>query len=459
MPTFIRRSEMPGPAEALFAWHARPGAFERLSPPWQPVRVLSRTGGIAPGDTVRLALGPGPLALPWLARHGQMEPGRSFSDEQVSGPFASWTHVHRCLPLDGDRSTLEDEVRYTLPLGPLGALAGGGFVASELTRMFRFRHTQTRRDLERHRAVADRGSLRVAISGASGLIGAALAAFLSTGGHEVLRLVRHPAREPGEIQWDPARGTIDAARLEGLDAVVHLAGENIGGGRWSEARKASILNSRVQGTRTLANAIAGLAAPPRVFLSASAIGAYGDRGDAPISEADAPGTGYLADVCAAWEAAADPARDAGVRVVHPRFGVVLSPRGGALEKLLLPFRLGAGGVVGSGRQVMSWVALDDVVGALHFLLFADGLSGPVNVTAPGPVTNAEFTRTLGRVLHRPTIAPLPALAVKGIFGEMGDALLLEGARVLPAKLTAAGFAFVAPDLEGAFREMLGAWDD
>jgi uncharacterized protein (TIGR01777 family) len=298
--------------------------------------------------------------------------------------------------------------------------------------------------------------MRVLVSGASGLLGSALVPTLSADGHTVTRLVRSAPR-PGqaEIPWNPAARSIGTPALEGLDAVVHLAGDNIASGRWTAAKKASIRNSRVQGTTVLCEALAQLVKPPTVLLSASAIGYYGDRGETTLREESPPGTGFLADVCQAWEAATAPAAQRGIRVVHLRFGMVLSPAGGALAKMLTPFRLGLGGVVGTGKQYMSWIALDDVLGAIHHALRTETLQGPVNVVAPSAVTNQAFTTTLGKVLRRPTRLPLPAFTVRLMFGEMGDALLLASTRVAPVRLMASGYTFQYPALEQALQHLLG----
>ena len=298
--------------------------------------------------------------------------------------------------------------------------------------------------------------LRVVVTGASGLVGGALAAALVASGHRVDRVGRRPPR-PGstDIQWDPARGLLDPRRLEGADAVVHLAGESIAAGRWTEAAKARIRDSRVGGTRLLAGALAGLDRRPRVLVSASAVGYYGDRGAEPLAEDSPPGTGFLAEVARAWEAAADPVRAAGIRVVHPRLGLVLAREGGALPRMVRPFRLGLGGVIGGGAQYWSWIALADVVRVIELALTLERLAGPVNAVAPQPVTNREFTRVLGRVLGRPTVLPLPAPAVRLLMGEMGQALLLASARVLPRRLERAAFRFEHPDLAGALRATLG----
>ncbi len=320
--------------------------------------------------------------------------------------------------------------------------------------MFRNRPSRSREADSRHERVASVGRQRIAITGASGFIGAELSDFLASGGHEILPLVRR-SPQAHEIYWNPRSSEIELERLEGVDVVVHLAGESIAGGRWTPERKAAILESRVKGTRLIAESLARLRQPPRVLVSASGIGYYGDRGDEILTEESAPGSGFLADVCRDWEAATEPARQAGVRVVHMRTGIVLSPRGGALAQMLIPFKLGVGGVIGSGRQWMSWIGLADLIGAYQHAIFTEALEGAVNVTAPNPVTNAEFTRALGRVLGRPTLFPLPEAGVRLLLGELGEALLLEGARVLPRKLLDSGFDFLHPELEAALRSELG----
>jgi uncharacterized protein (TIGR01777 family) len=291
--------------------------------------------------------------------------------------------------------------------------------------------------------------MRVAVSGASGLIGTALTAALSERGHDVLRLVRRPASGPAEIAWDPPGGHVEADKLEGLDAVVHLAGTSIAATRWTDARKGEIRRSRVSGTRTLAEALAATRVKPKAFLSASACGYYGDRGTERVDETSPPGMGFLADVCRAWEAAARPASDAGIRTVALRFGVVLSSHGGALAKMRLPFSLGLGGPIGSGLQGFSWIGRDDVVGAILHLMTNTSVSGPVNVVSPDPVTQREFARALGRALGRPAVIPLPAFAVKIVFGQMGEEALLSGAFVSPAVLSRSGFTWKAPRLDDA----------
>lgn len=279
---------------------------------------------------------------------------------------------------------------------------------------------------------------------------------LRAAGHQVVRLVRDPKQAgAGAVVWNPAKGQLDAAALAGCDAAVNLAGENIAGGRWTDARKHAIHDSRVQATGTLAQALARVAPRPRVLVNASAVGFYGSRGDERLDEASARGSGdFLSAVCRDWEAAARPAADAGIRLVLARFGVILSGSGGALKKMLLPFKLGLGGKIGSGRQWMSWIAIDDVIAGILHGLQNDAVSGPVNFVAPDAVTNAEYTKTLGRVLSRPTLFPMPAFAARLAFGQMGEELLLGSQRVEPKRLVSSGYAFQYPELEAALRHVL-----
>ena len=295
--------------------------------------------------------------------------------------------------------------------------------------------------------------MKIVISGASGLIGTQLVTTLKSSGHEVVQLVRRTAGA-GQIMWDPKSGKLDSASLEGCDAVIHLSGAGIGDKRWSDAYRKEILDSRTATTLLLANTIASLQRKPSVFLSGSAIGIYGARGDEQLTETSAHGTGFLADVCEQWEAAAKPAIDAGVRTVFLRTGIVLSPKGGALKKLLPLFRLGVGGKFGNGKQWQSWISMDDEVASIIHLLTAN-VSGAVNLTAPQPVTNAEFTKVLARVVKRPAIVPVPTFAPKILLGgELADALLFTGQRVMPQALTASGYVFKHSTLESALRSLL-----
>lgn len=298
--------------------------------------------------------------------------------------------------------------------------------------------------------------MRIAVTGSSGLVGSQLTPFLEGGGHEVIRIVRRTPRNDLEVRWEPERGVLDASSLEGIDAVIHLAGEGIADGRWNEAKKRRILETRVEPTKLLARAMASMSNPPKVLVSASAIGYYGDRGDEPLDETSTVGNSFLADVCAGWELATEPAAQAGVRVVNGRIGIVLTPQGGALKPMLLPFKLGAGGVMGNGRQYWSCISLDDLIGSLTHCVLTDSLHGPVNLVCPEPVTNREFTKTLAKVLRRPAFLPMPAFAVRLLLGEMADALILASTRVTPTRLLDSGYSFRHPTVESALRHVLGA---
>lgn len=298
--------------------------------------------------------------------------------------------------------------------------------------------------------------MKVVLTGATGMIGAALAEALSKQGHQVLRLNRQKSAQESQdgIIWDPQAGKIDASQLEGCDAIVHLAGEPVAQ-RWNDEVKSKIRNSRLESTKLLSKTIASLKSPPKVFVCASAIGFYGDRGAEAMTEQSSPGKGFLADLCQEWEKATEAASKTGIRTVNVRIGVVLSTKGGALAKMMPPFLIGAGGNLGSGKQYMSWISLDDVVEVISFAIQNDKISGPVNAVAPNPVTNAEFTKDFGKAIGRPTIFPVPAFGVQLLFGQMADEMLLTGAKVLPSKLESAGFKFRYPQLPEALKHALG----
>lgn len=456
MPQFIKRTQLLSNAQDAFDWHSRSGAFERLSPPFDRVELVEKTGGIEPGSRVRLRVFSGPLPQIWLAEHRQYEPGRSFTDVQVTGPFARWEHRHSFIPTNGG-CVLEDRIDYALPYGLIGSWLGAGFVRRKLDQVFSYRHAVTAHDLAAHFSHLGKGSMKILISGASGLVGTELKNFLAAGGHEVKTLGR--LGKHSDVAWNVERNLLNAAELEGFDAVVHLAGENVAGGRWTPERRKAILNSRVDGTRLLCEALARCKRPPKVLVSASAVGIYGDRGNEELTESSSHGSGFLAAVCRAWEDACQPAIRAGIRVVNLRIGVVLSPRGGALKKMLLPFKLGLGSNLGTGRQWMSWISIDDLVGSIHHVLMTESVRGPVNACSPAAVQQREFARLLGKVLWRPTIRFLPSfmtlIPLWLVFGDMALEVLLGGAKVLPRRLQDSGYVFRHPDLEGALRHVLG----
>ncbi len=443
MITFTKKTRFDHAVSDLFAWHKRPGALERLTPPWERVQILERQGGIDDGGRVRLRVKVGPFWREFVSWHDNYEENRRFRDVAVTSPFRSWTHVHKFADVEGG-SELEDAIEYELPTG-YGFLVAG-MVRRKTERGFAYRHATTRNDLARHAAFAARPRLRVAITGATGMVGRTLSSFLTTGGHTVVPISRGK-------QWDPLENKFDAAMLEGVDAVVHLAGENIAGRRWDDVVKWELVESRVRGTALIADAAARRGV--KTMISASATGYYGNRGDEVLTERSAPGKGFLADLCKRWEIATDRAKHAGVRVVNLRLGVILTSAGGALDKMLFPFRMGAGGRLGSGRQYMPWIGLDDAIYAIHHLLFADGAAGPVLAVADS-ATNRDFTKALGRALHRPTIFPMPAFAARLAFGEVADEALLSSQRCEPVRLREAGFVFQHPKLDDVLKHTLGA---
>ena len=453
--TFQYSSKIDALPEEVFSWHERPGAFERLTPPWENVRVIERTGGIRDGARVVLETKVGPVKQTWIVEHAGYRQGEQFRDIQIKGPFKHWEHTHRFSLEGGTDTLLEDEIEYELPSGELGRFFGGWFVRNKLKRIFRYRHETTARDIEAHQRYRSE-PLTVLISGSSGFVGSELMHFLQGGGHQTYRLVRSRAKCSDRCAyWNPDKNEIELTDLPPIDAVVHLAGENVASGRWTAEKKRRIKESRAHGTRMLSEALVQLPNPPKTLVSASAIGFYGSRRDEELDETSSSGSGFLAEVCREWEAATEPARAAGIRVTNMRIGAVLSPRGGVLERMLPPFLIGAGGPLGSGEHYMSWVALDDVLDIVYCALTNETLQGPINTVSPNPLTNKAFTKVLGDVLNRPTILPAPKTALRILFGEFIDEGVLSSSRVVPKKLIDAGFSFRYPDLEDALRHVLG----
>lgn len=461
---------LPVKAEVAYAWHEHSSAFNRLSPAWDRTEMLS-TQGIREGGQAVIAL-PAPWGrLLWTAEHFDVRRGREFSDRQLSGPFYSWLHRHSFAALTEHTCELHDDLEYELPLSPLSDVVAGWFVRSQLSRMFAYRQRILCNDLSfwqslsatnRSAAQTVEGNrpMRILLTGSGGMIGKELAAFLSMGGHQVIGLSRQGRDPQTNVQWDLTESSpINAAALldgRPLDAVIHLAGEGIADKRWSAAQKQRLEKSRVQATENLIAGLAAMKLSPRVFISASGIGYYGDAGDTVLNESSPRGEGFLAELAERWEASSQKAAALlSARCVQLRMGAVLTARGGALQKMLLPFQLGLGGRLGNGRQWMSWVALDDVLYATAFALQNENISGPVNLVSPEHVTNAEFSKTLGRVLQRPAVLPAPSFALRVALGEMAEDLLLASQRAMPQALLDAGFAFRFARLEDALRHTLG----
>jgi len=456
---FISRVRIPAPVHEVFSWHSRPGAIQRLSPPWDPLRIISVSNGILPGSRVVMSLQAGPVPFTWEALHTRYEKNRLFEDIQVRGPFSSWTHVHAFFEDEKRCTLLEDRISYALPFHPMGTFVLNRLVEEKLSRIFNFRHKTTMDDILFHRAYDLKPGTRFLVSGASGMIGSSLVPFLTTAGYRVWRLVRRradPAKN--EIFWDPAKAKIDAKLLEDFDAVIHLSGENIGRGRWTNEKKKRIIESRVMPTLLLAETMAGLKKPPMVFISASAIGFYGNRSGI-LSEENGPGEDFISDVCKKWEAAAKPAINAGIRTVFPRIGVVLHPAGGALKKMLPLFSIGLGGRIGHGRQFMSWIGMDDVLSAMVHITARPEIRGPVNLVSPLAVTNEHFAHTLARVLRRPLGPPVPEALITALFGEMGKETVLSSTRVRPKVLMDTGYTFRHPELKQMLCHVLGRYQE
>ena len=445
------------PRPEVFDWFERKGSFRRLMPPWEVAEEVRADETLEDGAQRIFRFPMGPIKMTWVAEHLGYQPPEKFEDIMKKGPFRSWHHVHRFIEKDGG-TVVHDEVDYKLPMGVLGRIFGSRNVRNRLNRMFRARENRLIRDLERHSDFKHLDRKRILLAGASGLIGKQLAAFLDTGGHEIWRLVRRtPVAGQNEIQWDPSKGTIDNSAIEGFDIVIHLGGAGIGDRRWTKSRMVLIEKSRTESTGLLARTLASLKQKPEVFLVASAIGWYGNRGDEILDEQSEAGTGFLPETCLAWEASADAARQAGIRTIHARTGVVLDASGGALEKMLLPAKMGAGGPIGFGRQWFSWISMDDQIYALHHLVMSTNTEGAYNITSPEPLQQKNFAKALGRVLRRPAFMPTPPFAIWFLYGKMGVALTTESQRVMPTRLTEEGYRFQHQDAESALRDALGKW--
>jgi uncharacterized protein len=473
--SFIRTTHINGiSSNELFAWHIREGAFERLNPPWQQFKVIERKGNIKSNGTVKIKMKiAGPIHTTWLVKHSDYNEGKQFRDSQIKGLFSSWTHTHLFNSFENSSSTLDDHIEYSLPGGMLSERIALPLINKKLNQMFGYRHRLTRDDLLVHATVNKiRGNDRpmtIGITGSSGFLGSSLISFLTTGGHKVTRLMRHRPTSDNDklnlenvksIQWNPSSSSYtDRPSLNDnnkqMDAVVNLAGENIFG-RWTREKKRKISDSRVNTTKSLCKLLSSLDKPPKVLVSASATGYYGDRGDEMLTEESQSSVGFLSDVCSSWEEATKIAKESGIRVVNLRIGIVLSSSGGMLSKILPPFKLGLGGRIGNGNQYMSWIGLDDLLGLILYTVADESMSGPVNAVSPNPVTNADFTTTLGMVLSRPTKFAIPESIIKLSLGaELANAAILSSSRVIPKRLIKTGYKFRFPYLKSVLRHTLG----
>ncbi|TWT82783.1 Epimerase family protein [Planctomycetes bacterium CA13] len=455
--TYCVSTRLPVSKQQAFAYHERRGALQRLTPPWESVSIERSDCSLTVGSRVVLRTSLFGLPLRWIAEHTEYDPPNRFADTQISGPFASWDHSHHFHSVgnvesvgNGETSTLTDSIRYRLPVGAIGHFFGSGIARRKIESMFAYRHRITRDDL----ALVDsypNEKQTIAISGSHGLVGSKMMTLLKLFGHETKRIVRGSPSVDSIAAWQNDQ---QANRLSEVDAVVHLAGEPIASRRWNDEVKKRIRDSRVIRTRQLCESLARLDKKPRVLVCASATGIYGDRGDEILDERSEPGSDFLASVASEWESACQPAIDAGIRVVSARFGLILSPHGGALQKMLLPAKF-AGGSLGSGKQWWSWISLDDVLGAIYHVIMKSEIVGPINFVSQNPITNADFARTLGRVLNRPAMFPAPAFALRIALGEMADALLLASTRIHATALEQSGYRYRFTDLEETLRYSLG----
>ncbi len=471
-------SVIESPPAEVFAYHARPGALNRLLPPWDQQRLIRSEHSLAPGSQVEVEVRVAGWPTTIVARHEQLEPPHFFSDRQLAGPFRSWYHEHRFEPVAGDSqlTRLMDRIAYELPGGVVGQALGGSYARWKFETTFAYRHRMTSLDvqLERQLRAAEGGPARgrkVAVSGSHGLIGAGVVDLLRVLGYQVIRLERpiktsvHRRASVGRVSvgdtaslsstpWDPQEGLLRPEDLEGVDAVIHLAGVGIADQRWSSGFRETLWSSRVDATRRLAEQLQRLANPPRAFIAASAIGIYGHVPDGEVDENSPPSHDFLGQLATHWEQASNGLAGAGIRVAHGRLGIVLSPRGGALAKTLPLFRWGLGGRIGSGQQYWSWISQEDAVAALVWLAFHPSSRGPYNLTA-GYVTNLEFTRALAEVVHRPACLPVPASFLRWGLGEMAEPLLLSSLRANSRRLLETGYRLRQPELRIALRQMLG----
>ncbi len=457
MYQFKWQTETPCSRDVTFAWFEHRGSFRRLMPPWEVAEDVHADDSLEVGSQRIFRFPMGPIKMTWIAEFTEYDPPHKFQDIMAKGPFKRWKHSHIFTETE-QGCLIDDDVEYQVPFGRFGHFFAGRGIRKRLTRMFRARELRLQRDLERHLEFSNQPRKRILIAGSSGLIGTQLTAFLDTGGHEVWRLVRRPTIDGHcEIEWHPEDGQIDSSMIEGFDVVIHLGGEGIGDKRWSKKRKKLILESRVKSTSLLSKTLTELENKPDLFIVASAIGWYGNRGDEELDENSDIGDGFLPEICKQWEASTDLAEEGGIRTIHLRTGIVLDATGGALSKMLLPAKMAAGGPIGRGRQWMSWISMDDEIYAIHHLMMNPNSSGAYNLVSPKPIQQKFFAKTLGKVLRRFAFIPTPPFAIRLLFGEMGVALTTESQRVNPNRLLESGYSFQHEELELALRDCLGKW--
>lgn len=451
---YKKKTGINAPVDRVFKWHARDGAIIRLTPPWAPLKMISRKGsGIDKGVKVVFQIKIAGIPMKWKARHIEYKKNEIFKDIQVKGPFSVWEHTHRFTPEGEGRTVMSDEVKFKLPFGWLSR-PFYRYAKKEIDRMFQYRHRVLRYDLERH--VDESRKKRILISGASGTIGRALVAFLKTCGHDVVRLVRNRSGlKKDKLYWNPERGQLDLSNAGTFDVVINLNGIDISRGRWTNRQKRRIIASRTYPTSLLVEKMSQLKRKPELFMSSSAIGYYGDGGDVQFTEKSENGACFIAKVCRRWENQSRKAQRVGIRTVQLRIGIVLTPAGGALARMAAPFKMGCGVRIADGRQYMSWISMDDLLSGMLHIINTPKICGPVNLTAPNPVTNRVFSKTLAGIFSRKVYFWLPKFVAVILWGQMGKETLLASANVKPEKLMDHGYEFQHTTLGTALKDVLG----
>lgn len=454
---FIKSTEIPGTNKDAFDYHSREGALERLVPPWSILRVISHAENIKDGAISTFKVSLGPINFKWIAVHFGYLQDRQFQDKMVKGPLQSWIHTHSFIPTAKGHCIMEDKIAYSPPFGKLGPILLNNTIQNNLNQLFHYRHRILSNDINLWKLAGRSKGQKILITGSHGLIGSSLIPLLTAAGeHKITRLRRTSSdrNNPNShsIVWDPDNDKVNLKELEGFDVVIHLAGENIFG-RWTDSKKHKILESRVKSTRLLCDSLIKLTNPPPTLVCASATGFYGNQGNEVLTEESKPGFGFLSEVCRKWEESTEIARGAGIRVVNTRFGVVLTPKGGMLHKLLALSRFGLGLRFGDENQHISWVSVEDAIGSIFYSIINSSIRGPINVVSPNPVTNLEFSRTLARIVKSKIMLPISQKVARIMLGELADALITP--RVVPNKLSSAGYKFVNPDLEDTLRLLLG----
>tara|TARA_A100001037_G_scaffold210093_1_gene188291 strand:- start:1710 stop:3104 length:1395 start_codon:yes stop_codon:yes gene_type:complete len=454
---YTKTSSVHVSADTCFKWHAAKGAFARLNPPFAPVEILEEPDELKAGAEVLIRV-PTPLpffGIKWRLTHPEYVEGEYFRDTQVKGPFKSWEHTHNFKDLDKNTSEMKDVLKFALPLGILGRIFGAPIVKKQLSALFNYRHTILNLDMETLKN--NNESLNILISGSSGLIGSALIPYFTTQGHTVTRLLRSEGEKSEGIEyWDYENRTTTIDSNQKFDVVIHLGGVNLAGGRWTNKRKDQMLKSRTDSTSFLSEIITSLKTPPKVFLCASAVGIYGTTNANPRDEDSDVGNLYSSMIVDEWEKATKRVSDAGIRVVNLRFGMVLSPLGGALKKFVLPAKMGVGGKLGNGKNLISWISMEDVLGVVTHCVTNEAISGPLNVVANDMYTNKRLIQTICKVLKRPCLFPVPAFVLIFMFGkQMAKETIFVSTSVSNSKLIDSGYKFKFPELESALRHMLG----